>query len=54
MHATTADLSMRYFGFCVLALHGEIYLQIMGTGKIRTGGFADGETKEFGSGFWRH
>jgi len=45
---------MRFFGFYVLALRGEIYLQIMETGKIRTDGFADGETRECGKGFWKH
>jgi hypothetical protein len=52
--AITVDLSMRYFGFCVPVLHGEICPQIMETGKIHTAAFADGEIKEFGSEFWRH
>jgi transposase len=53
-HETTANLSMAYFGFCVRVRLGEICLLIMETGKIPTVVFADGETKEYGSGFWRH
>jgi hypothetical protein len=54
MHATIVSLSTQYFGFCVLVRRGEIYLQIMETGKIHIDAFVGGGTKEFGREFWKH
>jgi len=52
-HTIIAALSMQYFGFCVLELPGGICPQIMETGRTPTAVFAVGETKAFGSGFWK-
>jgi hypothetical protein len=50
--ATTACLSMQYFGFYAQALHGVTCLQITATGKTRTVASAAGATKEYGRLFW--
>jgi hypothetical protein len=50
MRAITASSSTLYSGFCVRALLGAIYRPIMEIGKILTGAFVVGGTREFGKG----
>ena len=49
--ATTANLSMRYFGFYERGHLGVIYRQVMEIGKLPTDAFAAGAIKEFGRSF---
>ena len=52
--ATTANLSMRYFGFYERGHLGVICHRVTEIGKILTGVFAVGVTKEFGRNYCRN
>jgi len=43
-----------YSGFCAQERHGETCRKRMGTGRMYTGGFAGGGTRESGKKFWKH
>ncbi len=48
------NLSMPYLGFCGQEHLGVVYRRAMEIGKILTGVFSAGATKEFGSGYWKN
>ena len=52
--ATTGNLSMRYFGFYERGHLGVICHRVTEIGKILTGVFAVGVTKEFGRNYCRN